>query len=105
LALVDLRDLRVRVALGLDERVSVGAEYAACQAWSAAIHAVDPRFDGICYRSRLSDAAVANVALFTERCLADLTVVEGGRLRELEDTVLEAATRYGLTVQVSFDRP
>ena len=102
LPVVDLRSEHLRVALHLDERISVGEDYQACQAWAQTFFRRLPAF-GICYRSRMADALVTNVALFTERCQHDLAVVALGRLRQLESVVLAAADRYNLTVHFLFE--
>ena len=100
--LVDLRDPVVLVALGLDERIGVGDDCAACQAWSRAFFVGYPAAQGIAYRSRLAEAAVTNVALFASRCDSTVEVRSAGRLRDLEALVLAAADRYDLTVAFPF---
>lgn len=87
-----LRDLR------LDERISTGEDYERCQQWALKFHDEWPEVCGICYGARCAGRNTANVALFAERCSDKLQVHGLGRLGELEETVLEAADRYGLTV-------
>jgi len=102
LPVIDLRDERLRVALGVDERVSVGDDYTACQAWSGALFTGLPDAAGIAYRSRLSDARGTNVVLFAERCADSLNIETLGQLATLEPLVLAAADRFGLTVYFPF---
>lgn len=111
LPLVDLHDVRLLHALGLDERLSVGDDYAACQAWALAFHQGWPDAAGLRlrYRARKAGADVSNVALFLDRCAPLLAVVAPAagppRLDELEATVLAAADRYNLVVSFSFRTP
>jgi hypothetical protein len=109
LPLVDLHDIRLLHALGLDERVSIGDDYAACQAWALAFHRGWPDAAGLRYRARKAGASIANVALFLDRCAHHLAVVAPPagppRLDELEATVLAAADRYNLVVSVAFRTP
>lgn len=102
LVLVDLRDLRVLVELGLDERICVGDDYATCQAWALAIYRRAPEVAGICYRSRLAGVLASNVLLFANRAGPTLDVQPEGQLRDLEVMVLTAAERFGLTVLFQF---
>lgn len=104
LPLVDLADVRVLAALGLDERVSVGDDYAACQAWALALWRHFPDVAGIRYRARKAGADTANVALFLDRCLDRLSVPpeDARRLDEREALVLAAADLYHLAVTFPF---
>lgn len=102
LTLVDLRSHEIQVALGLDERISVGDDYTACQAWALALHRTSQEVQGICYRSRLAGAIASNVVLFADRAAQHLDVYPEGPLRDLEATVLSAADRFGLTVLFPF---
>lgn len=103
LTLIDLREHDILVALNLDERISVGDDYVACQAWALAFYRSLPEVMGICYRSRLAGVLATNVVLFTDRAAALVDIVAEGRLRDLESTVLAAAERFGLTVLFRFD--
>lgn len=94
--------MSILVDLGLDERISVGDDYEACQAWALAIYQATPEVVGICYRSRLAGAMATNVVLFADRAVPLLDVHPEGQLRDLEATVLAAADRYGLTVLFPF---
>lgn len=104
LPLVDLTDVRLLASLGLDERISVGDDYAACQAWAHALWQGLPQTAGIRYRARKAGATVANVALFLDRCGEQLTSPpdEAHMLEDLEAVVLEAADIYNLVVKLSF---
>lgn len=86
-----LRDLK------LDERISTGEDYERCQQWALKLHEQWPEVCGLRYGARCAGRNTANVALFAERCADYLQVRSLGRLGELEETVLEAADRYGLT--------
>lgn len=109
LPLVDLHDIRLLHALGLDERLSIGDDYAACQAWALAFHAGWPDAAGLRYRARKAGADVSNVALFLDRCATLLTVIAPPagppRLDQLEATVLAAADWYNLVVTFAFRTP
>lgn len=87
-----LRDLK------LDERISTGEDYERCQQWALTLHEQWSEVCGIRYGARCAGRNTANVALFAERCADNLRVRNLGRLGELDETVLEAADRYGLTV-------
>ena len=104
LPLVDLTDVRLLASLGLDERISVGDDYAACQAWALALWQGVPEVAGIRYRARKAGATVANVALFLDRCGEQLTSPpdEAHMLEELEEVVLDAADIYHLVVKFPF---
>ena len=104
LPLIDLADVRLLAALGLDERISVGDDYAACRRWALAFHETFPTICGIRYRARKAGAATANVALFAERSAPLLRVAPGSprRLNELEGLVLQAADLYNLVVKFRF---
>jgi hypothetical protein len=102
LPLIDLHDIRTLAALELDERISVGDDYAVCQAWSAVIHERYPTVMGIRYRARKAGADTANVFLFLDRCSDALEIVSATRLDALEATVLRAADTYRLTVFFPF---
>jgi len=104
LPLVDLTDVRLLASLGLDERISVGDDYAACQAWAHALWQGLPQIAGIRYRARKAGATVANVALFLDRCGEQLTSPpdEAHMLEELEEVVLDAADIYHLVVKFPF---
>lgn len=104
LPLVDLRDTAVLVALGLDERISVGDDYPTCQRWALALYHAYPGACGIAYRARLAGAAETNLAVFADRAAPLVTVSSSGRLRDLEPLVLAAADRYDLTVSFPFTR-
>lgn len=99
LPLVDLTDDRTLSALGLDARISVGDDYAACHQWAQAFHERWPEACGIAYAARWGGVRTTNVALFVERCREDIAVDSLGRLGDpaLENLVLEAVDRYNLT--------
>ena len=99
LLLVDLTDDRTLSALGLDARISVGDDYAACHQWAQAFHEGWPEACGLAYAARWGGVRTTNVALFVERCREDLAVKSLGRLGDpaLENLVLEAVDRYNLT--------
>lgn len=103
-SLVDLTDVRLLASLGLDERISVGDDYATCQAWALALWRELPEVAGIRYRARKAGATVANVALFLDRCGDHLAVSpdEAHTLEDLETVVLEAADIYHLVVKFPF---
>lgn len=82
----------------LDERISTGEDYERCQQWALKLHDQCPEVRGIRYGARCAGRSTANVALFAERCADSLQVHSLGHLGALEETVLEAADRYGLTV-------
>lgn len=65
LRLVDLSGAALK-ALGLNNDISASDDYALPQAWARAIHASDPRWDGIRYVSRQCNKGFA-YALF-DRC-------------------------------------
>ena len=102
--LVDLLDVRLVASLGLDERISVGDDYATCQAWALALWRKIPEIMGIRFRARKAGATVANVALFLDRCGDQLIVPlnDAHMLEELEPVVLEAADIYNLAVKFPF---
>ena len=104
LPLVDLTDVRLLASLGLDERISVGDDYATCQAWAHALWRGLPKIAGVRYRARKAGATVANVALFLDRCGTHVTNPpdEVHMLEELESVVLEAADIYNLVVKFPF---
>ncbi len=105
LPLIDLQDVRLLASLGLDERISVGDDYATCQAWALAFWRAFPAIVGIRYRARKAGAATANVALFADRCADLLAVAPSGgprRLQELPELVLQAADLYNLVVKFRF---
>lgn len=104
LPLVDLTDVRLLAALGLDERISVSDDYMACQAWALAFWQRLPEIAGIRYRARKAGATVANVALFLDRCGKHFANPpdEAQRLEERESVVLEAADIYNLVVKFPF---
>ncbi len=104
LPLIDLLDVRLLASLGLDERISVGDDYAACQAWALALWQRCPEIAGIRYRARKAGATVANVALFLDRCGDHIVISpdEVCMLEELEAVVLEAADVYNLVVKFPF---
>ena len=104
LLLVDLLDVRLLASLGLDERISVGDDYATCQAWAHALWQGLPEIAGIRYRARKAGATVTNVALFLDRCGDHIvgSPDDARKLEELEAIVLEAADVYNLVVKVSF---
>jgi hypothetical protein len=102
LQLVDLLDVAVLSTLDLDERISIGDDYATCQAWGPAIHTQFLGCDGIRYRARKAGADVANVMLYLDRCVASLDVVTAQRLDQQEQVVLQAAERYRLTIFFAF---
>lgn len=85
-----LRDLK------LDERISTGEDYERCQEWALKLYDEWPEVYGIRYGARCAGRSTANVALFAERCADSFEVRSLGRLGNLEETVLEAADRYGL---------
>jgi len=103
LTLIDFHDARVLAAYDLDERISVGDDYATCQDWALAIYRHEPEVAGICYRARKAGATIANVFLFADRAMSRLEVVNAQRLAEIEETVLRAADRYRLTVFFAFE--
>jgi len=76
--------VRLLASLGLDERISVGADYAACQAWALALWKRFPEIAGIRYRVRKAGATMANVALFLDRC-GDYVAISPDDVRMLED--------------------
>jgi hypothetical protein len=102
--LVDLTDVRLVASLGLDERISVGDDYAACQAWALALWRELQAIHGIRFRARKAGAMVANVALFLDRCGEYLTAPlnDAHRLKDLEPVVLQAADIYNLVVKFPF---
>ncbi len=104
LPLVDLTDVRLLASLGLDERISVGDDYAACQEWALTLWQGAPEIAGIRYRARKAGATVTNVALFLDRCGEQLTSPpdEAHMLEELEEVVLAAADIYHLVVKFPF---
>ena len=104
LPLVDLSDVHTLAALNLDERVSTGDDYAACQAWALALWRQLPDVVGLRYRARKAGADTANVALFLDRCLTDLAVPpeDAKALAEREELVLAAADLYHLAVTFAF---
>ena len=104
LPLIDLSDVRLLASLGLDERISVGDDYAACQAWALALWQRFPEIAGIRYRARKAGATVANVALFLDRCGDHVTRFPDDMrmLEDLESVVLEAADVYNLIVKFPF---
>jgi hypothetical protein len=104
LLLVDLSDVRLLASLGLDERISLGDDYATCQAWAFAFWQRLPEIAGIRYRARKAGATVANVALFLDRCGTHFTNPpdEVYMLEERESVVLEAADIYNLVVKFPF---
>jgi len=104
LPLIDLSTVRLLASLGLDERISVGDDYAACQAWAHALWRGVPEIAGIRYRARKAGATVTNVALFLDRCDEQLASPpdEAHMLEDLEAVVLEAADIYNLVVKLSF---
>ena len=104
LSLIDLSDIRLLASLGLDERISVGDDYAACQAWALALWQRFPDIAGIRYRARKAGTTVANVALFLDRCVEQLVSPpdEAHMLEELEAVVLNAADVYHLVVKFPF---
>jgi len=104
LPLLDLTDVRTLASLALDERISVGEDYATCQAWALALWQQLPQIAGVRYRARKAGADVANLALFLDRCLADLavSVADTRILAEQETLVLEAADLYNLVVKIRF---
>lgn len=104
LPLIDLTDVRLLASLGLDERISVGDDYATCQAWALALWQGVPEIAGVRYRARKAGATVANVALFLDRCAEHLagSPDDAHRLAESEAIVLEAADVYNLVVKIPF---
>ncbi len=104
LSLVDLTDVRLLASLGLDERVSVGDDYATCQAWALALWQGMPEIAGIRYRARKAGAMVMNVALFLDRCAEHVAMPseDARMLAEQEAILLEAADIYNLVVKFSF---
>jgi hypothetical protein len=104
LLLVDLSDMRLLASLGLDERISVGDDYAACQVWALALWQRFPEIAGIRYRARKAGATVANVALFLDRCGEYIVGPpdDAHMLKECETVVLEAADVYKLVVKFVF---
>lgn len=102
--LVDLMDVRLLASLGLDERISVGDDYAACQAWALVLWRELPDIHGIRFRARKAGATVANVALFIDRCVDHLITPlhDAHMLKDLERVVLEAADVYNLVVKFPF---
>lgn len=104
LPLIDLTDVRLLASLGLDERISVGDDYATCQAWVLALWQGVPEIAGIRYRARKAGATVTNVALFLDRCGEQLASPpdEAHMLEELETVVLNAADVYRLVVKFPF---
>lgn len=102
LALIDLHDIGTVSTLNLDERISIGDDYATCQACALFIYEQCPDVSGIRYRARKAGALTANVFLFADRCVDHLELVESRRLDEIEDVVLRAADRYRLTVAFPF---
>ncbi len=104
LPLIDLTDVRLLASLGLDERISVGDDYATGQAWAFALWRGLPEIAGIRYRARKAGATVTNVALFLDRC-GDHGAISPDDVRMLEDlesVVLEAADVYNLIVKFLF---
>jgi hypothetical protein len=104
LPLVELTDVRLLASLGLDERISVGDDYATCQAWALALWRELPELAGIRYRARKAGATVANVALFLDRCGTQFSNPpdEVYMLEERESVVLVAADLYNLVVKFPF---
>ncbi len=104
LSLVDLTDVRLLASLGLDERISIGDNYATCQAWAFALWRGLPEIAGIRRRARKARATVANVALFLDRCRDHVAISpdDARRLEGLEAIVLEAADVYNLIVKFPF---
>jgi hypothetical protein len=104
LALIDLCNVQLLASLGLDERISVGDDYAICQAWARAFWQRFPEIAGIRYRARKAGATEANVALFLDRCLENIAVPaeDAQMLRDLEAIVLTAADVYNLVAKIPF---
>jgi len=103
LSLIDLQDYRVLALFDLDERISVGDDYEACQAWALAIYQQYPAVSGISYRARKAGALVTNVFLYADRCATELDILSARRLDEIEEVVLRAADRYRLTIYFAFN--
>lgn len=74
--------------LGVDARISTGADYPMAQTWAEAIWSHPERPDGIFYTSR-HNARLHSVAIFRRRCAGEDTAshepAEGGRGTEPED--------------------
>lgn len=104
ISLVDLLDVRLLASMGLDERISVGDDYAVCQAWALALWRGLSAIQGIRFRARKAGAMVTNVALFLDRCSEHLTLPlnDAHMLKDLEPVVLEAADIYNLVVKFPF---
>lgn len=103
--LLDLHDVRLLSQLGLDERISVGDDYATCQAWALALYQRFPELCGIRYRARKAGGSVSNVALFGDRCADRLQIDPHDPPRQLADlrnVVLRAADYYNLVVKFPF---
>jgi hypothetical protein len=97
LRLVDLRADDTLAALDLDARISVGDDYGACQEWALAFYERWSEVSGVCYAARNAGPTTRNVALFADRCASALTPTSLGRLEDLEEIVLAATDRYGLS--------
>lgn len=104
--LVDLHDIQLLATLRLDERISVGDNYRACQAWALAFYRQLPQASGIRYRARKAGATVSNVALFADRCgeLLDIAT-DTDRLESRATLVLRAAAVYNLIVKFPLKAP
>jgi hypothetical protein len=81
LVLADLSGKALKT-LGLNNDISAGSHYAKSMAWAKAIHASDPKWDGIRYVSRQRNDAFA-VALF------ETSAVSRARTRKLDGKLLD----------------
>lgn len=98
--LVDLHDIQLLSTLRLDERISIGNNYRACQAWALTFYQQLPQASGIRYRARKAGATVSNVALFADRSAHLLDIVaDTDRLENRMSLVLRAAAIYNLIVK------
>lgn len=82
--------------LDLDERVSTGDDYERCQQWALKLYESFEDVHGIRYGARCAGRSTANFAIFAERCVDDVRVVDLGRLKDLESVVLAATDAYKL---------
>ena len=106
LRLVPLEDPATRRRLDprLDGRIATALQYPVTQRWSRALHAWYPAADGLRYPSRHAGERALNYCLFLDRCggAQDVRLHTLGALAELRPTVLVAAERYGLRVDLTW---
>jgi RES domain len=102
LPLVDLRSTDTLSTLRLDHRISTTDVYDTCQRWALAFHRAWHDICGICYQPRKAAEESSNVAIFATRSASKLVCSPLGQLKELEEKVLSAGTKYKLTADIEF---